>query len=100
MELDKIKTGRKRTQTPRVRKLVLEGFPDAKTVTIAGTFNEWNPAKDTLQKASNGWAIDLKLNPGVYIYKFIVDEEWMEDPANPAKIMSEFGNYNSILEVK
>ncbi len=100
LELKKIKAGRKRSQAPRSQKIALDGFPDAQTVTIAGTFNEWTPAKDTLQKVPNGWAIELKLKPGVYMYKFIVDGEWMEDPANPNKIVSEFGNFNSILEVK
>ncbi len=100
LELGKIRSGRKRTQTPRVQRIALEGFSDARTVTIAGTFNEWNPASDTMRQSPGGWAIDLRLKPGVYMYKFIVDSAWMEDPANPSRIMSEFGNYNSILEVK
>jgi len=100
LELQKIKSGQRRTQKLRNAIVQTTDFQSAKNIIISGSFNDWNPAKDSLQKTANGWQIYLQLKPGVYMYKFIVDGEWMEDPANPDKIISEFDNYNSILLVK
>lgn len=100
LELQKIKSGKRRTQEPRAVTIQLAGFPSAKKVVVAGTFNEWHHTKDTLQKNKDNWEITLKLKPGVYMYKFIVDGEWLEDPVNPQKVLSEYDNFNSILMVK
>lgn len=100
LELEKIKTGKRRRKQVQSVTIQLAGFQSAKQVVLAGTFNDWHHTKDTLQKTKDGWQITLALKPGVYMYKFIVDGEWMEDPGNPDKILSEYNNYNSILEVK
>jgi hypothetical protein len=40
------------------------------------------------------------LGPGVYHYKFVLDEaEWTADPANPERIHDGVGGDNSILRV-
>jgi hypothetical protein len=41
----------------------------------------------------------VNLGPGTYRYKFLVDTEWREDPANPRKEVNEYGGYNSIIDV-
>jgi len=51
--------------------------PDARQVTIAGSFNDWNMSSDPLEKKENGkWQIYLDLAPGAYEYKFLQDGDW------------------------
>jgi 1,4-alpha-glucan branching enzyme len=75
--------------------------PDAKTVNAAGQFNDWKPDDIALKKGSDGiWRTTLKLDPGTYEYKFIIDgKDWVTDPANPDKVADPYGGYNSLLKV-
>jgi hypothetical protein len=74
----------------------LIGFPDARRVVLAGTFNNWNPGELIMEKVGNTWQIPYVLGPGNHEYKFIVDGRWITDPANPYKTGS--GNFtNSFL---
>jgi len=45
------------------------------------------------------WRITVHLVPGTYQYKFLIDTEWHEDPANKRKTLNEYGGYNSIIDV-
>ena len=45
------------------------------------------------------WRITLQLAAGSYEYKFLVDTDWRDDPANPRKRPNEYGGYNSVCEV-
>lgn len=85
-------------------KAVPLGFyaPEANTVAVAGDFNGWDIQEHMLEKAKAGWwKINLKLAPGTYRYRFVVNgEQWSEDPENPNKQANEFHSYNSILEVR
>lgn len=54
---------------------------EARRVSIAGDFNQWNTSSHPLIKAEKGiWQIELYLEAGEYEYKFVVDEEWKIDP--------------------
>jgi len=80
-------------------KFVYQG--KAKKVSIAGTFNNWNKAANYLKEEKPGlWSIVLPLSPGSYEYKFIVDGNWITDPANPQKVTDPDGNENSVVKVK
>jgi hypothetical protein len=61
----------------------LNGFTDAEKVTLAGNFNNWNPDELMMEKTVDGWLLHYQFAPGNYEYKFIVDGNWMPDPANP-----------------
>ena len=41
----------------------------------------------------------LALKPGVYEYKFIVDGQWIHDPANREKRVNQYDTFNSVLRV-
>lgn len=73
--------------------------PDAKSVQVAGDFNDWNPSEGTmLDRDSRGvWSKVLPLQPGTYQYRFIVDGQWREDPHNPHKVETPYGVLNSII---
>ncbi|MFN3412106.1 MAG: hypothetical protein ACK4YF_08110 [Exilispira sp.] len=56
---------------------------DAKTIYIYGDFNNWNPYQFRLTREGNLWTISLKLQSGVYGYRFIVDfNKEVLDPHN------------------
>lgn len=61
----------------------LNGYLTAKKVMVAGTFNNWKPDELAMKKTSDGWQLAVKLAPGNYEYKFIVDGTWMYDYSNP-----------------
>lgn len=58
--------------------------PAAKAVYIAGDFNNWNTTATPMKRDERGiWSVVLRLPPGRYEYKFIVDGNWVADPFNP-----------------
>ncbi|NMH88118.1 glycogen-binding domain-containing protein [Flavivirga algicola] len=78
----------------------LKGYKNAKKVILAGSFNKWNESLFKMNKTESGWELTLQLKPDIYQYRFIVDGHWMEDPHNPNKIENEFGEYNSVIDIK
>ena len=75
--------------------------PEADSVYVTGSFNEWAVDESYKMSRENGtWNIRLPLRPGTYSYRFIVDGKWLEDPANPYQEVNAFGDHNSVLEVK
>ncbi|MDH7598615.1 MAG: AAA family ATPase [Sedimentisphaerales bacterium] len=76
-------------------------YPRAKTVQIAGDFNNWRPDLTPLQKVNdNGvWQVKLELPPGCYRYRYVVDGQWQQDPYNERVEPNPFGEYNSVVEV-
>lgn len=75
--------------------------PEATSVYVTGSFNEWSLAESYKMNRENGqWTIRLPLRRGVYSYRFIVDGKWIEDPENPLQEKNAFGDNNSLLEVK
>jgi hypothetical protein len=60
----------------------LKGYTNAKKVILAGSFNNWNEKELQMQRTIDGWQLPVFLNEGTYSYKFIVDNEWITDPAN------------------
>ena len=75
----------------------LKGYSKAKTVFLAGDFNDWAPDGLSMKKEGNDWIYHLHLPPGKHLYKFVVDGEWIIDPANKQWERNEFGTGNSII---
>ena len=74
--------------------------PGARTVSIAGTFNEWHASATPMVPLGNGvWTKTLELKPGVYEYLFVVDDRWLPDPACAERQPNPFGGENSVLRV-
>ena len=75
--------------------------PGARTVAVAGTFNDWSASAARLRGAADGaWSIELALTPGVYEYRFVVDGEWISDPAAGESVPNPFGGVNSVVRVR
>lgn len=77
----------------------LNGFEDAQTVYLAGNFNKWQDGKIAMRKTAGGWSLPVVLAAGNYDYRFIVDGNWMPDPANQNRVR-EGGETNSFIAVK
>lgn len=70
-------------------------------VAVSGSFNNWNKEKDRLTDvAGTGvYELSLPLDPGNYIYKFVVDGKEILDPGNREKSPTGFDDFNSVLRV-
>ena len=86
---------------PSANRVLLELInPDAKSVSVAGTFNEWNPEKTPLNPLGNGrWTGGLEVKEGRYEYLFVVDGKWVPDPNAKETVQNPFGGKNSVLVV-
>jgi hypothetical protein len=79
---------------------VLEA-PSARSVAVAGDFNEWD-ARHVLEDpdADGVWTGRVPLRPGVHQYMFVVDgTEWVTDPGAERWTDDGFGNRNAVLAV-
>jgi hypothetical protein len=61
----------------------LDGYLDAKSVVLAGSFNSWHQYELPMTKTATGWELPYVLGNGNYEYKFLVDGKYVLDPANP-----------------
>ncbi|MGA1845632.1 glycogen-binding domain-containing protein [Deferribacter abyssi] len=75
--------------------------PDAKKVEITGTFSNWQRIKMKRIDDTGYFEVSLKLKPGEYKYSFVIDDKYTTpDPTIIAREKDDFGNVNSILELK
>jgi hypothetical protein len=75
----------------------LKGHREAREVMLTGSFNDWQPDRLKMQKVDSGWIYDMKLTPGKYWYKFIVDGLWQVDQDNRLSENDGKGNTNSVF---
>jgi 1,4-alpha-glucan branching enzyme len=71
------------------------------SVSLAGEFNGWNTSADPMKKQADGsWTLTRKLEPGRYMYKFVVDgTNWKEDPTAKESADDGYGGKNSVVVV-
>lgn len=87
---------------PVATEFVFIADSSARTVAVAGTFNEWNSQTSFLERDSDGrtWRLTLYLRPGRHLYKFVVNSrQWVVDPKASAQEEDGAGNVNSVLMV-
>ena len=77
--------------------------PGAAKVQVAGDFNQWSTAEgqaDLAPTEQDGvWSKDVRLPPGRYAYRLVIDGRWCSDPANPYVESNPYGELNSVVEV-
>jgi len=74
---------------------------DAKRVSLCGEFNGWSPSATPMKRHNDGhWEATVALAPGRYQYKFLVDGDWLLDPAAQRNVPNEHGSLNSVVEVR
>ncbi|HQH74311.1 MAG TPA: polymer-forming cytoskeletal protein [bacterium] len=73
----------------------------AQRVQLTGSFNDWDEGKAvSLRPSPDGrWSADLRLPPGTYEYRVLIDGKSQPDPDNPQKVPNSYGGENSVLTV-
>jgi hypothetical protein len=77
-------------------------YPKAESVSLIGSFNQWNPAGHKMHQFGdqNTWVLELRLPEGRYEYAFLVDGKMVvPDQSSPFYQSDGFGNRNSVLFV-
>ncbi|ABS61456.1 glucodextranase DOMON-like domain-containing protein [Fervidobacterium nodosum] len=74
-------------------------YPQANTVHLAGTFNNWSTNANPMRREGDLWVTELELKPGTYQYKFVIDggKVWKEDPDAPGYTDDGFGGKNGVF---
>ncbi len=73
--------------------------PQAKVVSLVGSFSEWEPVAMSDDDEDGIWTAQIPLAPGRYEYAFIVDGRWFgQDPSADDYVRS-FGEYSSVRYV-
>ena len=86
--------------TAEVVFIYLSESPVPRNVFVAGDFNGWNPQAHPLQLFDGGvYRTVLRLAPGTYQYKFVVDDTWVHDPRAEFHADNEHGTLNSVVRV-
>ena len=76
--------------------------PEASSVTLTGSFNQWRADRIELQQntATGVWSGTIPLTPGRHEYSFVIDgERWLPDPMAHAQVDDGFGQVNSVIVV-
>jgi hypothetical protein len=73
----------------------------ARTVAVAGDFNGWDPQGTSLvdQDGRGTFAGSVRLSPGAHEYMFVVDGQWVTDPAASERRPDGFGRTNAVLRL-
>ena len=88
--------------------------PEAKAVNLAGDFNGWDCRSIPMREKRQGlWAIDLRLRPGTYEYRVLVDGQWIDglrggvavddlwvqDLPAASQVSNPYGSHNTVIRV-
>jgi 1,4-alpha-glucan branching enzyme len=78
----------------------LKGFENAKSVFLAGDFNDWSPNTFKMERSGDEWLLKVHLTPGKHLYKFIIDGKWILDPANKLWEQNKENTGNSVIWIE
>lgn len=76
--------------------------PTARSVTLVGDFNQWNPEATPLEAGPTRsvWTVRVRLPDGRHRYAFVVDDStWAADPGAPPAGGDDFGVPSSVVTV-
>jgi anti-sigma factor RsiW len=89
-----------RSQLRLVRLVYVPRDRDVERVTVAGTFNGWDPDGTELRNEGGAWIVQLVLPPETYEYMFVEDgEQWVTDPLALQTRDDGFGRKNAVLDL-
>lgn len=74
--------------------------PPGSEVSVAGTFNRWEPRNHLLKETKEGrFTRAVYLPPGRVEYKYMINGEWQLDPECHQLAPNEYGTSNCVLVV-
>ena len=90
----------KKTVSSLVRVPLEFHYPEAKSVNIAGSFNDWDAVGLPMKATAQGrWALELDLPAGRYEFRLVVDGIWADVPGAAEAVENPFGSRNAVLVV-
>jgi len=94
------RTAAKRATAQNGTVFVCDLKPAAKEVSLVGEFNNWDPKSGRMAKKKGVFQKTIRLDPGEYQYKFLIDGEWHCDPSARRQVPNEFGTTNSVVRIE
>ncbi len=74
--------------------------PQAKSVSVVGDFNQWNPASHVMnQQPDRSWLLNVELKHGHHRYAFLVDGVLTLDPHAQGVTRNDKGERVSLVPV-
>lgn len=75
--------------------------PGARSVAVAGSFNQWSASSHPLAQAEPGgpWTAIVALPPGEHLFMYVVDGEWLSPPRAEYYRDDGFGAKNGVVAV-
>lgn len=75
--------------------------PWAKSVKLAADFTAWQKYPLDMIKGEDGvWHIVVWVLPGQHTYRFIVDDQWYDDPNPGNRVANPFGGEDALIQVE
>jgi hypothetical protein len=76
-------------------------FDYARSVLLAGDFNNWTPQSTPMITGDRpgDFRKAIKLPPGRYKYRLVVDGQWVTDPNNRHVELNQFGELDNVVDV-
>src|SRR6185436_8872876 len=71
--------------------------PEATQVRLVGDFNGWSLDANMMTPSGPIWTTSVKLDPGRYRYRYVIDGRWQSDPLNDQVEPAPFGGDNSVF---
>ena len=72
----------------------------AKSVSVAGNFNEWSTTANPLARSGKVWTAVVTLPPGEHLFMFVVDGKWIAPPLAEDFADDGFGAKNGVVIVR
>jgi len=89
-----------KSRTPRATVLFQFEAPAADCVKLVADFTGWEKQPLDLRRTEDGtWQISVELPCGCYSYRFLVDNEWRDDPRGVDYEPNPYGGLNAVLRV-
>ncbi|MBM3832905.1 MAG: glycoside hydrolase family 13 [Verrucomicrobia bacterium] len=74
--------------------------PHARSVSLVGDFNQWNPAAHPMKRTPDGaWLLAIELNHGHHRYAFLVDGHLTLDPRAQGITRNDRGERVSLVPI-
>lgn len=83
-----------------VRLVYVPRDEEVERVTVAGSFNGWDPEGMELRQEGGAWVVQMVLPPQIYEYMFVENgKEWVTDPLAFQTRDDGFGRQNAVLDL-